>query len=190
MIYVFAFWSSLCSELIEWNHSTNATILPHSWWKSMSIATEAPRLAIYKRPLWTSGKLLWSMITFVQPQLAFFSGVLISAIAPKSNVSRLCWSHSVVSCRCRQLTISNQICNYASQYPKCHKVPSKRSYVVSGRPTVLPGATWAFLKDDLIKSRPYPSPHHGGCFSQVSGIRVGMIGQIGRCVSVRIGHDI
>ena len=39
---------------------------------------------------------------------------------PKSSVSHLCWSHSAVSCRCMQITISNQIGNHANQYPACN----------------------------------------------------------------------
>ena len=39
---------------------------------------------------------------------------------PKSSASHLCWSHSGASCCSIQITISNQSCNHANQYPACN----------------------------------------------------------------------
>ena len=34
--------------------------------------------------------------------------------------THLCWSHSAVSCRCMQITLSNQSGNHSNQYPATH----------------------------------------------------------------------
>ena len=57
---------------------------------------------------------LWSTITYVQPQPAFFLGS-----APKA-VWHICVDHYLaVSRRCMQITISNQNGNHANEYPVC-----------------------------------------------------------------------
>ena len=65
-------------------------------------------------------KLLWSITTFFLSHSAFFLGSPDLPNWPKSSVAHLCWSHSDVRCRCRQITILNQSGNPANQYPACN----------------------------------------------------------------------
>ena len=96
----------------EWNHPTSETAVPHSWRNSMSISIEAYWQYI-KDLSWLSDKFLWLIITFVQFWWALFRGSTDFPNCSKGIVSHLCWSHSVLSCSCMQITVFNQSGNYA-----------------------------------------------------------------------------
>ena len=145
----------------------------------------------------------------MQSQSAIFGGADFPNWS-KISVSYLCWSHSIVNCRCMQIIFSNQNGNHASQYAACNYW--KHCFV--------PGP-WAFIEGDvqnhwsitrcLLKSpkRCYETNSltqglrryqfktirtkegrvlritRRNRFRSVSWIKVGLIRRIGHCVAVR-----
>ena len=107
-----------CSP-IELNHPTSNTVLPHNWWKCRSIWIKA--IWKYMKDLtWRSDKVL-SLPLILTCLGQLFQGSVDFYNWPKGNVLYiLCSSHSAVSCRCMQITISNQSKNHANQYPACN----------------------------------------------------------------------
>ena len=129
-------------------------------------------------------KVLWSTITFVQSQLAFFLGNADFPSCPQVSLVHLCWIHSTVSHRSMQFTISNKSGNYANQYPaydywkyclvlkpwvsqreicellECPNMPSKSPRQCSWEHQSHPGATWTSIEDDHITRIPCHSPYH------------------------------
>ena len=133
---------------------------------------------------------------FFQSRPAF---LLESDVFPnclKGNIVHLWWSHSVISCRC---TIVNRCGNTANQYPaytywKCCSVHRswafsegdvKNCWSVTGCHLTSPTLySWeqqhylgakgrgAFIKDNLIKSRPRPSLYHEATLSFLSASRI------------------
>ena len=130
---------------------------------------------------------------------------------PKGSGAHFCWSHSAVSRCCTESTIWNHSGNHFHYYPacnywkhcsvlwswafrerdellECHKVPSKKSYTVFVRAAVLPRGYVAIYwrQSRQKKTISVYSSRGGRVFSQLSMVRVELVGRTGHPVIFRM----